>query len=70
MPHFSDPDPNSASKLLYVISSRARKNLSSRARKNLHLIAERDRFRGGGWGKYQSAEALADYRFIYDNVPG
>jgi DNA helicase-2/ATP-dependent DNA helicase PcrA len=38
VPHFSDPDGgNSAKKLLYVISSRARLNL--------HLIAERGRFK-------------------------
>lgn len=36
VPHFSDPDPeNSASKMLYV--------LASRARKNLHLISEKGR---------------------------
>jgi DNA helicase II / ATP-dependent DNA helicase PcrA len=61
VPNFNDPDPNSANKLLYVICSRARKNL--------HLIAERDRVRGGARGEYQPTEVLAACDFIYDNVP-
>ncbi|WP_316184783.1 ATP-dependent helicase [Bradyrhizobium sp. SZCCHNRI1003] len=60
VPHFGDPDPGSASKLLYVICSRARKNL--------HLIAERGRMRGGGWGEYEPTEVLANYGFVYDDL--
>lgn len=61
VPNFNDPDPqNSAKKLLYVIGSRAKKNL--------HLIAERGRPRGS-WGEYQATNVLANCRFIYDDVP-
>ena len=59
VPNFSDPTPvESANKLLYVIGSRARKNL--------HLLAERGRMRGGGWGEYQPTTVLAECRFAYD----
>ena len=62
VPNFNDPSPaESAKKLLYVVGSRARKNL--------HLITERGRMRGGGWGEYEPTEALADCRFNYDVVP-
>lgn len=60
VPNFNDPAPQqSANKLLYVICSRARKNL--------HLIAERGRKRGK-WGEYQTTTVLADCSFIYNDV--
>jgi len=60
VPHFSDPDGrDSAMKLLYVISSRARKNL--------HLISERGRTRA--WRPdYKTTEVLAEYAFGYDSL--
>lgn len=62
VPNFNDPDQEgSANKLLYVICSRARKNL--------HLIAERGRIRGGGRGEYQPTNVLAGCQFGYDRVP-
>ncbi|RWB98634.1 MAG: hypothetical protein EOQ57_20660 [Mesorhizobium sp.] len=62
VPNFNDPTPaESACKLLYVIGSRARKNL--------HLLSERGRQRGGGWGEYQPTTVLADCQFAYDKVP-
>lgn len=62
VPNFNDPDPqDSANKLLYVIASRARKNL--------HLLAERGRMRGGGWGEYQATSVLAGCDFSYDEIP-
>jgi superfamily I DNA/RNA helicase len=62
VPHFADADGQvSANKLLYVIASRARKNL--------HLIAERGRMRGGGYGEYQATAVLAACGFGYDGVP-
>jgi DNA helicase-2/ATP-dependent DNA helicase PcrA len=61
VPHSSDPDPqNNAKKLLYVISSRARKHL--------HLISERgrtDRFNK----EHPPTEVLAACEFDYDLVP-
>jgi superfamily I DNA/RNA helicase len=61
VPHFSDPDKiETAKKLMYVVSSRARKNL--------HLISERGRSRGFR-GQYQPTEVLAGYAFQYDQVP-
>lgn len=57
VPHFSDVDSDTAaSKLLYV--------LASRARKHLHLISETGRSRGR-YGSYGSTEALARYAFDY-----
>lgn len=57
VPHFSDVDGDTAaSKLLYV--------LASRARKNLHLISETGRSRGRN-GDYQPTEALLCCRFDY-----
>jgi DNA helicase II / ATP-dependent DNA helicase PcrA len=58
LPHFSDPNPtDSARKLLYVIASRARKNL--------HLISETGRSRG--WrGDYDPTEQLVNYKYNYD----
>jgi DNA helicase II / ATP-dependent DNA helicase PcrA len=59
VPNFNDPAPvENANKLLYVIGSRARKNL--------HLLAERGRMRGGGWGEYQPTAVLAECPFAYD----
>jgi superfamily I DNA/RNA helicase len=61
VPHFSDPDgQESAKKLLYVICSRAKKNL--------HLISERERL-DGLRQEYQPTEVLAANTFQYDNVP-
>jgi superfamily I DNA/RNA helicase len=61
VPHFSDPDPeNNAKKLLYVISSRARKNL--------HLISERGRT-DRRENEYAPTQILADCDFDYDVVP-
>lgn len=61
VPHFNDPNPDeTANKLLYVISSRARKNL--------HLISERGRtnvFRK----EYVPTHQLAACIFTYDVVP-
>lgn len=59
VPHFADPDQErSAKKLLYVIGSRARKNL--------HLIAERNRSKR--WNEsYDTALPLRDLSFDYDD---
>lgn len=57
VPHFSEADGHvAASKLLYV--------LASRARKNLHLISETGRPRGR-WGSYTPTEALFHCQFDY-----
>lgn len=62
VPHFADAAGDvSASKLLYVIASRARKHL--------HLIAERGRMRGGSYGEYQATRVLALCGYTYDTVP-
>lgn len=62
VPHFADPGGDvSANKLLYVIASRARKHL--------HLIAERGRMRGGGYGPYTATSVLAACAFPYNRVP-
>jgi superfamily I DNA/RNA helicase len=59
VPHFSDLDGDAAaSKLLYV--------LSSRARKNLHLISEVGRSRGR-YGCYAPTEALLRFGFDYND---
>lgn len=65
VPHFSeeaetDGGVGSAKKLLYVISSRARKHL--------FLISERQRMRGGGRGPYPATNTLAACVFDYDDV--
>lgn len=61
VPHFNDPHKQeSAKKLLYVICSRARKNI--------HLISERERFNGIG-GEYQPTAKLAECAFKYNAVP-
>jgi DNA helicase-2/ATP-dependent DNA helicase PcrA len=61
VPHFSDAEQvQTAKKLLYVIGSRARKNL--------HLLSERGRSRGR-YGDYQPTEVLTACSFVYDPVP-
>lgn len=58
VPHFNDPNrQDSAMRLLYVIGSRARKNL--------HLISERGRSRGQ-FEEYQTTLKLAECNFCYD----
>lgn len=58
VPHFNEVNGHvAASKLLYV--------LSSRARKNLHLISESGRKRGN-YGVYSSTGILAACQFSYD----
>lgn len=60
VPHFADPDPQeSAMKLLYVIGSRAKKNL--------HLISEQGRGRGN-FGFYEPTDKLSGLVFNYDAV--
>ena len=61
IPHFSDTNGSeNAKKLLYVIASRARKNL--------HLIAERERFKNFGSPppEYVKTQHLKDYDYQYD----
>tara|TARA_R100000687_G_scaffold82806_1_gene83334 strand:- start:18940 stop:20742 length:1803 start_codon:yes stop_codon:yes gene_type:complete len=65
IPHFSeeaevDGGINSAKKLLYVISSRARKHL--------YLISEQQRMQGGRRGPYSPTNTLAECVFDYDIV--
>jgi superfamily I DNA/RNA helicase len=59
VPHSGDTDENAAQKLLYVISSRAIKNL--------HLISEKGRFRN--WGdppeEYVPTYILNSYDYDY-----
>lgn len=61
VPNFNDPSIESAKKLLYVIGSRARKNL--------HLISETGRMTG--YGQYRRArqptEVLHQLNFTYDS---
>jgi hypothetical protein len=60
VPHFSDPKGDeSASKLMYVIASRARKHL--------HLISECERFNVRR-EEYQPTQVLARCVFDYDCV--
>ncbi len=55
VPHFSDPAQiETAKKLVYVVSSRARKNL--------HLISERGRSRGWS-GDYQPTDVIVGCAF-------
>lgn len=62
VPHFNDPNgQESAMKLLYVIGSRARKNL--------HLISERGRIRQYSGEEYQVTRKLAACAFGYDKIP-
>lgn len=60
VPNFNEPSIESAKKLLYVIGSRARKNL--------HLISEKGRM--SGYGQYrrerQPTEILHQLNFAYD----
>jgi DNA helicase-2/ATP-dependent DNA helicase PcrA len=56
VPHFSDADPTSGNKLLYVIGSRARKHL--------HLISEEGR--GNQWYPKYPTNILAQHVFDYD----
>lgn len=61
VPHFNDSNgQDSAKKQLYVVSSRARKNL--------HLISERERYKNFGKPppEYQTTRVLAGYKFGYD----
>lgn len=60
VPNFNDRSVESAKKLLYVIGSRARKNL--------HLISETGRFNGVGRYRreYQPTEVLHQLNFSYD----
>ena len=61
VPHFSDQNRHdSANRLLYVICSRARKNL--------HLISERGRWNNLG-NEYQATRVLEACRFSYDTIP-
>lgn len=61
VPHFNDPNgQDSAMKLLYVIGSRARKNL--------HLISERERLNGLRV-EYRATAKLSRCTFDYDKVP-
>lgn len=60
VPHFNDADQlNSAKKLMYVIGSRARKNL--------HLIAERGRTKNGNWPDYDTSIPLKVLSYAYDH---
>ncbi|WP_328589805.1 3'-5' exonuclease, partial [Pseudomonas coronafaciens] len=60
VPHFSDPNQaETAKKLMYVVSSRARKNL--------HLISERGRSRGWS-GDYQPTDVLTGCAFQYNQL--
>ncbi|MBS4432798.1 ATP-dependent helicase [Pectobacterium punjabense] len=62
VPHFNDPNgQESAMKLLYVISSRARKNL--------HLISERGRIHQYSGQEYQATLKLMACNFGYDKIP-
>ncbi|MBY6189235.1 ATP-dependent helicase [Microbulbifer agarilyticus] len=60
VPNFNDLSVDSAKKLLYVIGSRARKNL--------HLISERGRFFGRGQNREerQPTEILQQLNYAYD----
>ena len=61
VPHFNDPNgQESAMKMLYVIGSRARKNL--------HLISERGRKQFSG-DEYIGTIKLAQCKFSYDQIP-
>jgi DNA helicase II / ATP-dependent DNA helicase PcrA len=61
VPHFNDMDGDaSAQKMLYVVGSRARKNL--------HIFSETGRRRGGGYGMYAATQRLTACAFDYDDV--
>ncbi|EKN3395245.1 ATP-dependent helicase [Yersinia enterocolitica] len=59
VPNFNDSSAESAKKLLYVIGSRARKNL--------HLISERGR--KSRYKQYESTKILSETRFTYGQDP-
>ena len=60
VPHFSDPKgQESATKMLYVIGSRARKNL--------YLISESERFNVRR-DEYKPTQVLANCQFLYDPI--
>lgn len=59
VPNFNDSSDESAKKLLYVIGSRARKNL--------HLISERGR--RSKYKDYESTKVLSGTKFTYDADP-
>lgn len=60
VPHFNDPNPHeSAMKMLYVIGSRARKNV--------HLISEQGRKRYSDVD-YVATKKLAECKFNYDSI--
>lgn len=62
LPNRNDPNgQDSAMKLMYVIGSRARKNL--------HLISERGRDDKFARCEYQATQVLATYNYNYDKVP-
>lgn len=62
LPNRNDPNgQESAMKLLYVVGSRARKNL--------HLISERERIDGYTRNEYQATLKLAACDFGYDQIP-
>ena len=59
VPHFNDAAQlDSAKKLMYVIGSRARKNL--------HLISERGRTKNGNWPDYDTSIPLKNLSYAYD----
>lgn len=61
VPHFADDNQVEAAKrLLYVICSRARKNL--------HLVSEHGRMDGRGQ-PYEATRILSACRFAYDDIP-
>lgn len=61
VPHFADQDEDSAKKLLYVISSRAKKNL--------HLISECNRFNNRNPPEeYIPTISLSEYNFSYEQI--
>lgn len=61
VPHFGDPDGQaSANRSLYVICSRAPKNL--------HLMVEQGRFNGIG-EEYVATANLSECTFEYDSIP-
>jgi DNA helicase II / ATP-dependent DNA helicase PcrA len=61
VPHFADDNkPEAAKRLLYVVCSRARKNL--------HLVSESGRTDGRGQ-PYEATQILAACQFGYDDIP-
>ena len=61
VPHFADQDDDAAKKLLYVICSRAKKNL--------HLISERERFNNRNPPQeYGTTFRLAQYLYDYQEI--